>query len=676
MIAGKILYPGPGCVVEFLQGNNPTLALVLEEKGGRLLLYTQQHREVNLSANRLLPWSGPDLGPGLSRQDMDQTLEKLRLRRETLADQEQFAALWDLVQGEESKVSAEWMASLLWEEADIDGEAALGRWLLGNKTHFRFSPPDFEVFPRETVERRLLEAEAARFREAASSSGAAFFRLLWEVSSRRRAPPAPREMPEEALAERLRRILLNRIAEPDSDGEGLWKSLTKGLPEHPHQALLLAVAWGLVPEHYNFWLDRADFDRGEDWADGGEACRFRQESLDAAAGLSEWTEELFFPGGGGNPVSIDSENTRDRDDAFSVAALPDGSFQAAVALACPALAWPFGTPLDRAVLNRATSLYLPEGVEHMLPGAIGWRIFGLDKGPFRPALILEMRFDGEGLLRDFRPILSRVRIADNLSMEEVQGALLEGSPDAPPLSRRVLPHVPALAAGLALARKLQDRRIAQGAVITQRPDPEIRLREEEGAVLVSIDSREEPHLAHLLVGEIMIAANAGLAGWALERNIPLFHRTQDVALPREFAGVWDTPQDIARIVRALPPAVLEAQPRRHAGLGLAAYATVSSPIRRYVDLFNQGQIVSFLREGAPRASAAALAALLPHLSARQEAVGQVQRFRPRYWKLLFFRQQGDRVWWDGVVTEENEAFASVALPWAQLVVRGRRGLLG
>jgi exoribonuclease-2 len=193
---------------------------------------------------------------------------------------------------------------------------------------------------------------------------------------------------------------------------------------------------------------------------------------------------------------------------------------------------------------------------------------------------------------------------------------------------------------------------------------------------VSIDPREDPHLAHLLVGEIMIAANAGLAGWALERNIPLFHRTQDVALPREFAGVWDTPQDIARIVRALPPAVLEVQPRRHAGLGLAAYATVSSPIRRYVDLFNQGQIVSFLRAGAPHASAAALVALLPHLAARQEAAGQVQRFRPRYWKLLFFRQQGDKVWWDGVVTEENEAFASVALPWAQLVVRGRRGLLG
>jgi exoribonuclease-2 len=483
-------------------------------------------------------------------------------------------------------------------------------------------------------------------------------------------------MPDEALAERLRRILLARIAEPDNDGEGLWKTLVKGLPEHPHQALLLAVAWGLVPEHYNFWLDRAGFARGEDWADSGETGRFREKSLELAADLPPWPDD--FPAAlGGNLVSIDAEHTRDRDDAFCIGVLPDGSFRAVVALACPALAWPFGAPLDRAVLHRATSLYLPEGDEHMLPGAVGWRLFGLDKGFSRPALVLDMRFDGEGLLTEFRPALCRIRIADNLVPGEVQKALLgPDSPDEPPPSSRAFAHAPSLAAGLALARKLQDRRVAGGAVITRRPDPEIRLRDEEGGIAVCIDAGEEPHLAHLLVGEIMIAANAGLAAWALERKIPLLYRTQDVALPREFAGIWDAPQDIARIVRALPPAVLEAQPRRHAGLGLAAYATVSSPIRRYADLFNQGQILSFLREGVPRASAAALASLLPHLAARQDAAGQVQRFRPRYWKLLFFRQQGDKIWWDGVVTEENEAFASVALPWAQLVVRGRRGLLG
>ncbi len=67
-----------------------------------------------------------------------------------------------------------------------------------------------------------------------------------------------------------------------------------------------------------------------------------------------------------------------------------------------------------------------------------------------------------------------------------------------------------------------------------------------------------------------------------------------------------------------------------------------------------------------------LGLLLPVLSARADAVTQVQRMRPRYWKLLFFRQQGDKEWWDAVVAEENEAFVTIALPWAQLLVRGKR----
>lgn len=64
--------------------------------------------------------------------------------------------------------------------------------------------------------------------------------------------------------------------------------------------------------------------------------------------------------------------------------------------------------------------------------------------------------------------------------------------------------------------------------------------------------------------------------------------------------------------------------------------------------------------------------MLPLLQARLDSIGQVQRTRPRYWKLLFFRQQGDRAWWPGIVTEENSAFVTVALPWAQMMVRGRR----
>lgn len=671
MASNKVQYPGPGCMVEFMQGNSPVLAVVLEDQGGRMRLYTQNRREASMPASRLLPWSGPSLGSGLTRQAMDEAIDNHRGRREMLATEVGLESLWELVQGEVEKASAEWLASMIWKDTDVDHEAALGRVLLGGKTHFRFSSPDFEIFTEQVVAQRTAEAETARLREVMAGAGAAFFRLLWDVYSSRRPPLTDKELPDAGLADKLKDILLKRIADPDIDPDNLWKALVKGLPENPHMALILATAWRLVPEHYNFWLDRAGFERGEGWADAfsGEWAEVREQAATALKAL----EPVDIPF-----ISIDPEETLDRDDAFFVEMLPDGGFHVEVALACPALAWPFGSSLDKVVLRRASSLYLPEGDEHMLPGAMGWELFGLDAGKERPALCVSMRFGNEGELLELQPSLRRVCVSANLFLGECEGVLGQeeelGSAEQRHFSasEKSLAHADILRASLRLAKVLQTRRISFGAVITERPDPEIALRREGGRTLVTIVNKPEPYLAHTVVGEMMIAANSGLAGWAVEHGLPLLFRTQDVALPREFAGIWSTPQDIARVVRALPSAGLEAQPRRHAGLGLASYATVSSPIRRYVDLCNQGQFVSYLQKGVIRADAGELAQALPLISARQDAATQVQRFRPRYWKLLYFKQQGDKQWWDGVITEENEAFATVSLPWAQLFIRARR----
>ena len=192
-------------------------------------MYTQNRREVSLTSSRLLPWSGPALGTGLSRQGMDQAMESCRNRRELLAAEVGLETLWELVQGEVEKASVEWLTSLVWKDSDVDREAALGRLLLGDKARFRFTPPDFEIFPQTIVEQRIAEAETVRLREVMAGVGAAFFHELWEAYLSHRPPVTEKEAPEKDLAERLKRILLDRIADPDSDTDGLWKSLVKGL---------------------------------------------------------------------------------------------------------------------------------------------------------------------------------------------------------------------------------------------------------------------------------------------------------------------------------------------------------------------------------------------------------------------------------------------------------------
>lgn len=643
-------------------------AVVLEQQHGRLRVYSVNRRESVLSFSRLLPWSGPPLGSGLSRQRMDEALEECRSLRIAVAAGISPLEVWELTQGEVPKATAEWLASLLWEHPGIDQEAGLGHALLSAKAHFRFSPPNFEIFPQDIVEARLIEAENARVREVFAVTGAQFFQKLWEAHMRKRGPVTAQEIPEEPLATKLKELIFARIADPeDSEDAPIWKLLTKGLPDVPHVALNLAVAWRLVPEHYNFWLDRAAFERGESWA--GAFAAESEALAERAAGVLSSLPRDPTP-----YISIDPATASDRDDACFIEPLKDGNLAVKVVLACPALVWPFDGELDKAVQRRSSSLYLPEGNEHMLPARIGRDLFSLDAGKLRPAFVFDLRLSPEGEVLEAEPRLCSAVIRANLDLESSEAAILAGGLGGhavyiPPKARA---HSAMLQESLTLARMLQTRRIAAGAVITERPDPEVQVYGHSQETRVHIERGLEVPLAHLVVGEIMIMSNAALAAWGSERGIPLLYRAQDVALPREFAGVWTEPHDISRIVRALPPASLEIQPKRHAGLGLPAYATFTSPLRRYTDLLNQGQIVSYLQNGSPHFSLEELHALLPLLTARSDAVTQVQRQRPRYWKLLFFRQQGDKKWWDAVVADENEAFVTIALPWAQIMVRGRR----
>jgi exoribonuclease-2 len=66
--------------------------------------------------------------------------------------------------------------------------------------------------------------------------------------------------------------------------------------------------------------------------------------------------------------------------------------------------------------------------------------------------------------------------------------------------------------------------------------------------------------------------------------------------------------------------------------------------------------------------------MLPHLTARTEAVGRIQRFRPRYWKLVYFRQNRKEQF-EAVAVEDGQ-LVTLALPREQLYDRVPRQMLG
>ncbi len=662
-----VTYPGPGCIVEFMEANVPQIALVTEEQGGKLRLLLPNRRETRLSVNRLLPWSGPVLSDISSKEKNIQALETHKQQRKLLEEQVAVLDVWDMSQGEIEKAPASWFAELFEQDPSIDTIAAYGHALLHCKSHFKFQNPHFEVYSAFVVESRLEEQRIIRERENLISGGVAFFRILWDVWSKKRTLPLEDsdEWPKPQVAEHLEKVLYSRIADPESNEfEHVWRSLVKGLPEMQHMALHLATAWGLVPPHHNFWLDRADYVAGDAWS---EAFSTSLEPMLESIVQATVTEKLPF-------VSVDGITTKDIDDAFYISKDEEGTYTLQLALACPALLWPFESALDKVVMRRATSLYLPEATYHMLPEILGTDMLSLRAGEVRPSFCVRCRVDSQGAIVSCEPSVQWVKLAANLTYEDCEAVLNNDGTD-----NAASPYAQQMRLGEELAILRQQARIATGAVVMDKPDNKILLhhdKEHGHNVRVSVEELPLTPRAQLLVSEMMVLTSTAMALWAKERELPLLYRTQDVALPKEYAGIWTQPHHMARIIRSLIPSSLELTPRPHAGLGVSAYVPITSPLRRYPDLINEAQVIHFLLHGTPRFSKEHMEKLLPLLHLRMDATGQVQRFRPRYWRLQYMRQEGDKKWWDAVITEENDNFATVSLPREQLIVRGRRHLFG
>ncbi|MBG0791379.1 MAG: RNB domain-containing ribonuclease [Desulfovibrionaceae bacterium] len=641
----------PGTVVEFMHGDQPQLAWVLEESSGRLRLLTINKRETKLPAARLLPWQGPVLDAEATRQDVQNILNEHQERRGEIQAGLDVMELWDLAQGEVEAAPLDWFAGLLWEDPDADQLAGLGRAMLQAKTHFKFRPPNFEIWPAEKVELKMRRQAEEKEREAVTSTGQTLIQALWTAHGQGRKAQIP-DMPAE-LADSLARILRHKIGDRlDETERKIWTSISKGLPDLPHLALLLAQTWSILPPHHNYHLDEADYAWGNEWSES-----FANEIKEVEKEFSNQVQEPECE----DLVSIDGASTRDIDDAFSIRR-EDGGYVVSIGLARPDSHWTFGSPLDRAVLHRATSLYLPEGTSHMMPEQFGTGLYSLGAGEPRPALVTDFRLDADGNLLSATPRTAWVRVAANTTYEKAEAAIRDKS-DA----SLVLAHD--------LAEKLVARRIDNGACIIRKPEPLVTVTGEGAQAQVDISLKEPCPASELVISEFMILANMGLAAWAGENNVPLLHRTQDIALPPEAAGIFTEPTEIMHAVKLLLPPVLETAPRRHAALGVPVYAPITSPLRRYTDFINMAQVGTFLATGSPRLDKEELDQLAIHLSMRIQAAGAVQRFRPRYWKLVYLAARR-REFQPAVLVDEAGPMATLAMPHLQINVRAPKKLLG
>ncbi|MDC0336576.1 ribonuclease catalytic domain-containing protein, partial [Pseudodesulfovibrio sp.] len=474
---------------------------------------------------------------------------------------------------------------------------------------------------------------------------------LWAAFNQGRKPKLPAM--DDDLTASLQQILRRKIGETlDETERKIWTAISKGLPDLNHLPLILAQVWGVVPPHHNYHLDEAEFEWGNEWS---ESFVNEIKSIEEAfSNHIEDDEPVEF-------ITIDAITTRDIDDAFHIE--KDGADTVvSIALARPDAHWEFGSPLDKMIMHRATSLYLPEGTAHMMPEQFGTGLYSLLAGEKRPSMIADFRLNDKGKLLSVTPRMAWITVKANVTYEDADAAIENGTDES-----FVLAHT--------LAEKLVERRIESGACIIRKPEPIVSLEGDGAQTSVDISLKEPSLRSELVISEFMILANSGMAVWAKENGVPLLHRTQDIALPQESAGIFTEPTEIMSAVKLMLPPMLETAPKRHAALGVPAYAPITSPLRRYTDFINMAQVCTFLETGTPRLDTDELDSLATHLGLRIKAVSTVQRFRPRYWKLVYLAKHRKQ-FQSAVVVEENGPMATLAMPHLQVNVRAPKKLLG
>lgn len=373
--------------------------------------------------------------------------------------------------------------------------------------------------------------------------------------------------------------------------------------------------------------------------------------------------DTFIPASAGLPLaeveafSIDDSQTTEIDDALSVTAIdvpadaaPDAAAGArawrfGIHIAAPGLSIRRGDVLDAIARERYSTVYAPGEKITMLPDRVV-QAFTLAAGRACPAvsLYVDAIDDGDAGWRIVasRSRIERVPIVDNLRHDRLDDVVTEahlasGDGDYPRKDEIAVLWRFAQAQN----EKRQQARIAAGLKRESHHRADYNFRVARTAASEGIDAacgnetieiteRRRGAPLDTIVAELMILANSSWGRLLAERDVPGIYRAQNAAFG---------PAGRVRMVT---------HPAPHAGLGVAQYVWSTSPLRRYVDLVNQWQILACIENDGREVVAnppfarndADLFAIVSGFDAAYAAYAEYQAKMERYWCLRWLKQEG------------------------------------
>jgi ribonuclease R len=307
--------------------------------------------------------------------------------------------------------------------------------------------------------------------------------------------------------------------------------------------------------------------------------------------------------------TIDPVDAKDFDDAISLRRVDKGELEIGVHIADVSYYVEPDTALDKEAYTRATSVYLPDRVNPMLPERISNELCSLRPHEDKLTFSAIFRMGPDGKVKSSWLGRTVIHSDHRFTYEEVQEII----------EQKTGLHQPEIELLNDIAQRLRRQRFRKGAINFSSTEVRFKLDQKGKPIGIVVKESKE---SHQLVEEFMLLANRAVAEYVgkikvKQKPLPFPYRVHDtpdkekllpfVEFAKKYGHVFDvsTPQAIARSfnqmlqdvqgrpeqhvletlgIRTMAKAIYTTENIGHYGLGFEHYCHFTSPIRRYPDV--------------------------------------------------------------------------------------------
>ncbi len=347
--------------------------------------------------------------------------------------------------------------------------------------------------------------------------------------------------------------------------------------------------------------------------DAGFPLQFSDEALEVAARIPDTiSAEEIKKRNDIRPIftiTIDPVDAKDFDDALSIRKLKNGNYEIGVHIADVSHYLEYDNDLDKEAYQRATSVYLPDRVNPMLPEHISNVLCSLRPKEDKLTFSAIFQLSPKAEVKQYWLGKTVIHSDHRFTYEEVQ-AIIEEKAGLYAEEILILND---------LAQRMRKKRFQHGAINFSSQEVRFKLDEKGDPIGIMVKESKE---AHQLIEEFMLLANKTVAENISKikfnnKPLPFPYRIHDdpdeeklvpfAAFAKKFGHKFDTssPEAITASfnqllkdvhgrpeqhvleqlgIRTMAKAKYTSENVGHYGLGFEHYCHFTSPIRRYPDI--------------------------------------------------------------------------------------------